>query len=468
MVTEELSGSGGGILDFETFESSISIIYDAVGQPDQLAWAYQPAKVTLRGLSHTNLRDLSISLIHREPNREDTVWDLASCGTDLSGDGAALVLSGNYQFIAPTDPNQQTFLENKTICQVAEAGGIGGVLVPSGRYRPEVSLTSQMTRRQLGGEWILQIIDTGNGATGALAGWDLELVTFPFDQDCNGDGEPDICTNDDAQFGTGDCNGNGISDQCEIANDPTLDCNLNARLDVCEDLGFFDDCDEDDVIDICQIAADPSLDSNNNFILDACEDLGDDCEIRQYESLARVNSGPGANFVDLSMVASTLFIESEEDTDGSGGDNSEVHPGSLITGGVEVTVAGLEHENLNEIALRLTHTAPNGLSVTVPLIAIGCSGQGFLGDTGDIIFRDLGPQKTICDQATTPGPIPAGDYLPESSLFGFFGMPVAGEWALELYDIGNGATGSIDSWDISFSFSPPDNDFNGVPDICEP
>lgn len=50
-----------------------------------------------------------------------------------------------------------------------------------------------------------------------------------------------------------DCNGNGIDDATDIANDPSLDCDGN------------------DQIDSCEIADNPSLDANGNGVLDVCE-----------------------------------------------------------------------------------------------------------------------------------------------------------------------------------------------------
>jgi hypothetical protein len=52
---------------------------------------------------------------------------------------------------------------------------------------------------------------------------------------------------------SGDCNGNGVLDSCEIAADASIDCNGNS------------------VLDSCEIAADTSLDADGNGTLDACE-----------------------------------------------------------------------------------------------------------------------------------------------------------------------------------------------------
>ena len=85
--------------------------------------------------------------------------------------------------------------------------------------------------------------------------------------DWNGNGIPDLC--DILNGVLSDCDGDQIPDEQEIADDPSLDCNLNGLLDfVCEELA---DEDANGVADECQIADDPSLDCNGNQRLDPVE-----------------------------------------------------------------------------------------------------------------------------------------------------------------------------------------------------
>ena len=35
-----------------------------------------------------------------------------------------------------------------------------------------------------------------------------------------------------------------VQDECDIAADSGLDCNLNGVLDACEDMSIYDDCDD--------------------------------------------------------------------------------------------------------------------------------------------------------------------------------------------------------------------------------
>ena len=63
-----------------------------------------------------------------------------------------------------------------------------------------------------------------------------------------------------------DCDLDGQSDGCQLAEDPSLDCNANGRLDTCEDDAV--DCDGDGVFDWCELEAN---DCNANGVPDDCE-----------------------------------------------------------------------------------------------------------------------------------------------------------------------------------------------------
>ncbi|MEE9295051.1 MAG: FG-GAP repeat protein [Phycisphaerae bacterium] len=92
--------------------------------------------------------------------------------------------------------------------------------------------------------------------------------------DCNGDDVPDDCN---IAAGTSqDCNGNGIPDECDIADGTSLDCDGNGVPDECQA-----DCDNDGTPDVCELPPfGTSEDCNGNLIPDECEsiDVGDcDC-----------------------------------------------------------------------------------------------------------------------------------------------------------------------------------------------
>ncbi|MHC5113329.1 MAG: right-handed parallel beta-helix repeat-containing protein [Planctomycetota bacterium] len=75
--------------------------------------------------------------------------------------------------------------------------------------------------------------------------------------DCNDNGVPDECDTD--------CNGNGVADECDISEGTSPDCNDNGVPDECDP-----DCNDNGVPDDCDIATDPSLDCNVDGIPDAC------------------------------------------------------------------------------------------------------------------------------------------------------------------------------------------------------
>ncbi len=74
--------------------------------------------------------------------------------------------------------------------------------------------------------------------------------------------------------GSGDCNGNGIPDECDTAEDPSIDCNGNLIPDECEPGGTAD-CDHDGTTDLCTIAYCEGVpwcsDCNGNYVPDACD-----------------------------------------------------------------------------------------------------------------------------------------------------------------------------------------------------
>jgi hypothetical protein len=83
-------------------------------------------------------------------------------------------------------------------------------------------------------------------------------------QDCNGDCVPDEC-----QLEGNDCNGNDRPDDCDIASGYSLDCQPNGIPDECELDG--DDCNGNLVPDECDIATGFSQDCQPNGIPDECD-----------------------------------------------------------------------------------------------------------------------------------------------------------------------------------------------------
>ncbi|MFO0829561.1 MAG: hypothetical protein U0572_15590 [Phycisphaerales bacterium] len=67
-----------------------------------------------------------------------------------------------------------------------------------------------------------------------------------------------------------DCNGNGIPNDCELAQGLVADCDADGVPDDCEIIAGSPDCDGDGVPDACQFAA-GGYDCNANGVIDSCE-----------------------------------------------------------------------------------------------------------------------------------------------------------------------------------------------------
>jgi len=91
-------------------------------------------------------------------------------------------------------------------------------------------------------------------------------------EDCNGNGVPDGWDIDPADpDGNGqtsaDCNEDGVPDECQLVGN---DCNSDGVPDECQLLGS--DCNANDVPDECDLAGGASQDVNGNGVPDECED----------------------------------------------------------------------------------------------------------------------------------------------------------------------------------------------------
>ncbi|MCH8853438.1 MAG: hypothetical protein IID41_12430 [Planctomycetes bacterium] len=101
-------------------------------------------------------------------------------------------------------------------------------------------------------------------------------------EDCNGNGEldeNDIAGGESADLNQNgvpdeceeDCNGNGVPDDLDIEDGLSEDLDGNNVPDLCQE-----DCDEDGVSDYNEIQSDMSLDIDRNAVLDACQDCDGD------------------------------------------------------------------------------------------------------------------------------------------------------------------------------------------------
>jgi hypothetical protein len=97
----------------------------------------------------------------------------------------------------------------------------------------------------------------------ALGGFCDPLVST-CSLDCNTNMVPDEC-----ELGDNDCNGNGIPDDCDIAAGTSLDCQPDGIPDECQ--LYHNDCNGNDIPDECDIASGTSEDCNNNGLPDECD-----------------------------------------------------------------------------------------------------------------------------------------------------------------------------------------------------
>ena len=203
----------------------------------------------------------------------------------------------------------------------------------------------------------------------------------------------------------------------------------------------------------------------------SCADLadllcgnGNGCRYREYDSADFGTTGAGANTQNYATVSSSIVVENTDT-----GVNEDVVPGATLYGAPQVTIYGLTHDSLQEIGIHLVHSS-NGITVEVPLVDFGCfNAPGVLvGDT--IVFREFGGAKTVCQAATeSGGPLTDGETTFSSAgpLSAFLGMEAAGTWTLEITDICCGGNGGFTGWDINFTQTPPDDNGNFIPDVCE-
>ncbi|MCP4592848.1 MAG: M4 family metallopeptidase [bacterium] len=112
-----------------------------------------------------------------------------------------------------------------------------------------------------------------------------DITTLAVIPDCNGNGTPDACENND------DCNSNGVGDVCDVVLGTSLDCTDNLVPDECEA-----DCNQNGIRDDCDLAAATSLDCNANTTPDECDLAGpsgdcnlnstpDECDIAERRSM---------------------------------------------------------------------------------------------------------------------------------------------------------------------------------------
>ena len=115
----------------------------------------------------------------------------------------------------------------------------------------------------------------------------------------------------------GDCNGNDIDDEIDIAGETSTDCNENGVPDECDldPAGDYLDCNENGCPDDGDIAHGTSADTNGNGIPDECDAQPPGAAPAPYETAAnRYVSFDPLNYADaafqVEMIASSYFPDS--------------------------------------------------------------------------------------------------------------------------------------------------------------
>ncbi len=193
-------------------------------------------------LTHEFLGDLIISLTHGETSVD--VYYYGPCG-DCPG----------------------TCGFGGTVFDDEASGLLPCIGLNQGIFLP-VDALSAFDGMDAAGEWTLEVFDGFIGFEGSLAAWSLSVETSR-PGDCNVNGIPDEC--DLADGSSDDCNGNNMPDECDFAAGTTDDCNDNGVPDECDVAAASSyDCNANNIPDECDIA-DSSADCNGNGRPDECD-----------------------------------------------------------------------------------------------------------------------------------------------------------------------------------------------------
>jgi hypothetical protein len=214
-----------------------------------------------------------------------------------------------------------------------------------------------------------------------------------------------------------DCNGNGLSDHCDITNGLSNDCNGNDIPDECED-----DCNGDGVPDSCE------PDCNGNGIPDACDianGTSDDCNGNGIP-----DECDGGRTIEEMRVFEELY---------------PIYKNAEFTSEIEIFEKGLVDDldftidllyRIGDLGVRLSH---NGVTITL-IDRPGYPNDSFLGNGQlgyDIILDDEGTGGGIEDEGNFGSPfepiVSPPSFTPNDPLAAFNGMPITGVWTATVF-----------------------------------
>jgi len=153
-----------------------------------------------------------------------------------------------------------------------------------------------------------------------------------------------------------DCDGDGVVDATQIDDDPSLDCNGNHILDICEFAGDLDE-NGNGVPDLCDIYAGTSPDCNGNWIPDEVEPgYGEDCNGNAVPDLCDVATRESEDLnrnrvPDECEIHGTIYVDDDAPNDPGPGDpglsdpdedGSAEHPFDSIAEAVAMSLSGDE------------------------------------------------------------------------------------------------------------------------------
>ena len=259
-----------------------------------------------------------------------------------------------------------------------------------------------------------------------------------------------------------DCDGNGIADELDIANDPTMDCNRNAVLDSCE---LADrpglDCNLDGTIDTCQADA-------FRYVLDDGESEGlvdSDGTHTAWMNLMFVEEGhESVTGIEVLMPESQigdpfgLYLWTDPDGNGIPDDST--------------VIAGIENLVVDEVAL-LTFDFPRAVTIGPPgtpfFVGVVASSIDEFPATLDVDAPHTFGRSWIIGRN---GPIDPDDLMEEVVELNLIELFVSGNWVVRAVDGESAITFADcnrndvdDVCDIENGTSV-DVDGDGVPDEC--
>ncbi|MHC5111405.1 MAG: lectin-like protein [Planctomycetota bacterium] len=238
-----------------------------------------------------------------------------------------------------------------------------------------------------GNEDAVRFFSTGQWNDLNETGIRAAIVELPF-VDCNGNGVDD--TTDIADETSADCNGNGTPDECELADH---DCNLNEVFDACEFGGQLD----------FSMTMDPPLTVNN--------------------------SAPPATHTLVVPDSGTVY---------------DVNVGLTMT-----------HTWVSDVVITVSHG-----DTSVTLFSNQCGNENNFTGT---VWDDEADGPITCSSGHE------GTFLPFSPLSAFDGMEASGDWIMTVEDTQGGDHGTWNAWTLSIGIAGTSTDCNenSVPDSCD-